>query len=89
MTWHCCATSCPSVRKIRRSSRALNGDFADIVTYAPAKYHGIVAIQLHNHPEVIPLLMARLNQFLSINSSQDFYAGKLLIVEVHRVRIRQ
>lgn len=33
---------------------SLNGDFADIVTYPPANYLGIVAIQLHNHPEIIP-----------------------------------
>lgn len=27
---------------------SLNGDFADIVAYTPAKYKGIIAIQLHN-----------------------------------------
>lgn len=39
----------------------LNGDFADIVTYPPSKYKGIVALQVHNHPEIIPPLLARLN----------------------------
>jgi predicted nuclease of predicted toxin-antitoxin system len=29
----------------------LNGDFSDIVTYPPAAYLGIVAVQLHNHPK--------------------------------------
>lgn len=29
----------------------LNGDFSDIVTYPPAAYQGIIAVQLHNHPE--------------------------------------
>ena len=43
---------------------SLNGDFADIVTYPPAKYKGIVALQVRNHPEVLPHLMARLMAFL-------------------------
>jgi predicted nuclease of predicted toxin-antitoxin system len=34
---------------------SLNGDFADIVSYPPAEYRGIVSIQVRNHPEVIPL----------------------------------
>ncbi|MEW6686787.1 MAG: DUF5615 family PIN-like protein [Candidatus Edwardsbacteria bacterium] len=32
---------------------SLNGDFADIVTYPPAKYKGIIALQVRNHPEII------------------------------------
>ncbi len=67
---------------------SLNGDFADIVTYPPARYRGIVAIQLHNHPEIIPALMARLGQFLTQNSDPNYYRGKLFLVEVHRIRIR-
>jgi len=67
----------------------LNGDFADIVAYPPANYVGIVAIQLHNHPEIIPSLMARLATFLDGHPAHEFYQGKLLSVEVHRVRIRQ
>jgi predicted nuclease of predicted toxin-antitoxin system len=68
---------------------SLNGDFADIVTYPPASYLGIVAIQLHNHPEIIPQLMERLLAFLDAHPAQEFYHGKLFLVEVHRVRIRQ
>jgi len=68
---------------------SLNGDFADIVTYPPARYLGIIAIQLHNHPEIIPQLMARLLSFLDAHPQQEFYHGKLFLVEVHRVRIRQ
>lgn len=67
---------------------SLNGDFADIVTYPPSNYCGIVALQLHNHPEIIPQLMARLTAFLAANPDPQFYRGKLLIVEVHRIRIR-
>ena len=68
---------------------SLNGDFADIVAYPPANYLGIVAVQLHNHPETIPQLMERLVAFLDGHPAQEFYHGKLFIVEVHRVRIRQ
>jgi len=67
---------------------SLNGDFADIVTYPPARYLGIIGIQLHNHPEIIPQLMERLLAFLDAHPQQEFYHGKLFLVEVHRVRIR-
>jgi predicted nuclease of predicted toxin-antitoxin system len=67
---------------------SLNGDFADIVTYPPANFRGIVAIQLHNHPEIIPALMTQLGQFLIEHSDAKYYRGKLFIVEVHRIRIR-
>ena len=68
---------------------SLNGDFADIVAYPPANYLGIVAIQLHNHPEIIPELMDRFVAFLDGHPAQEFYHHRLFIVEVHRVRIRQ
>jgi hypothetical protein len=41
------------------------------------------------HPEIIPQLMQRLLSFLDAHPKQEFYYGKLLLVEVHRVRIRQ
>jgi len=68
---------------------SLNGDFADIVAYPPAHHLGIVAIQLHNHPEIIPQLMERWVAFLDGHATQEFYHRKLFIVEVHRIRIRQ
>jgi predicted nuclease of predicted toxin-antitoxin system len=68
---------------------SLNGDFADIVNYPPSAYGGIVAIQLKNHPETIPALMERLAAFLAVNQEQIFYHGKLIIVEPHRIRIRE
>lgn len=67
---------------------SLNGDFADIVTYPPARYCGIVAIQLHNHPETIPAVMRQLHGYLDAHTDQREYIGKLLIVEPHRIRIR-
>jgi hypothetical protein len=39
--------------------------------------------------EIIPQLMERLLAFLDTHPAQEFYHGKLLLVEVHRVRIRQ
>lgn len=68
---------------------SLNGDFADIVTYPPANYGGIVSIQLRNHPEIIPRLMPGLLNYLSIHNNAEHYQGKLLIVEVNRIRIRE
>jgi predicted nuclease of predicted toxin-antitoxin system len=68
---------------------SLNGDFADIVDYPPFGYGGIVAIQLKNHPETIPSLMTGLLNFLTANPDQTFYQGKLIVVEPHRIRIRQ
>ena len=67
---------------------SLNGDFSDIVTYPPANHLGIVAIQLHNHPEIIPQVMERLTAFLNGHPEQAFYHGKLFSVEVNRIRIR-
>ena len=68
---------------------SLNGDFADIVTYPPADYQGIIALQVRNHPEIIPQLMPRLQDYLSFHADRHYYRGKLLVVEVHRIRIRQ
>jgi predicted nuclease of predicted toxin-antitoxin system len=67
---------------------SLDSDFADIVAYPPAGYLGIVSVQLHNHPEIIPEVMERLTAFMHAHPGQEFYHGKLLLVEVHRLRIR-
>ena len=68
---------------------SLNGDFSDIVTYPPANYGGIIAIQLDNRWEIIPRLMRGLVSFLAANQGRDFYLKKLLLVEPHRIRIRE
>lgn len=67
---------------------SMNGDFADIVTYPPSRYQGIVALQLKNHPEILDQLMARLTVYLRLQPSMDHYRGKLVIVEVNRIRMR-
>ncbi|MFQ6042178.1 MAG: DUF5615 family PIN-like protein [Candidatus Poribacteria bacterium] len=68
---------------------SLNGDFADIVAYPPVNYKGIIALQVRNHPEIIPQLMARLKDYLSVHPDMNHYKGKLLLVEVHRIRVRK
>src|SRR5713101_7035817 len=45
---------------------SLNGDFADIVTYPPKNYKGIVALQMRSHPEILPQLLARLTAYLKL-----------------------
>ena len=67
---------------------SLNGDFADIVNYPPDKYGGIVTLRIDNHPEILPQLLVTLTAYLSKHDNMDHYIGKLLIAEVHRIRIR-
>ena len=67
---------------------SLNGDFCDIVQFPPTQYRGIIALQIRDHPEAIPVVMRRLVQFLSESSDQTYYFGKLFLVEPHRIRIR-
>lgn len=68
---------------------SLNGDFANIFNYPPANYQGIVALQVRNHPEVLPQIVSRLKDYLSANPNMEHYKGKLFLIEVHRIRIRQ
>ncbi len=67
---------------------SLNGDFADILNFPPENYKGIIALQIRDHPEVIPQIMVRLLDYLSAHNEVNHYEGKLLLVEVHRIRIR-
>ena len=68
---------------------SLNGDFANIFNYPPDNYQGIIALQVRNHPEVLPQIVSRLKDYLSDNPNMEHYKGKLLLVAVHRIRIRQ
>ena len=68
---------------------SLNGDFADIVRYPPAKYKGIISLQVRNHPEVIPSLLTVLKRYLSKHPDMEYYKGKLFLVESHRIRVRE
>ena len=68
---------------------SLNGDFTDKLNYPPAYYKGIVALQVRNHPEIIPQLMVRLINYLSSYPEMSSYKGRLILVEVNRIRIRE
>ncbi len=68
---------------------SLNSDFADIVAYPPGQYRGIFALQVLNHPEITPHLMERLKKYLGLHTDTEHYRGKLLVVEVDRIRVRQ
>lgn len=68
---------------------SLNGDFADIVTYTPANYKGIMALQVRNHPEATPQLVERLKTYLSAHDDMEHYRGKLFLVEMRRIRVRE
>lgn len=68
---------------------SLDTDFADIVAYPPARYSGIIALQVANHPEVVPRLALALKDYLSIHPHVNHYKGKLLLVEAHRIRVRE
>ena len=67
---------------------SLDGDFSDIVAYPPGNYPGIIVLQIRDHPEVIPQIMKRLKDFLAAHGEPDYYTGKLFVVEVHRIRVR-
>jgi predicted nuclease of predicted toxin-antitoxin system len=68
---------------------SLNGDFTDKLNYPPENYKGIVALQVRNHPEILPQLMVRLINYLSSSPDMSLYRGKLILVEVNRIRIRE
>ena len=67
---------------------SLNGDFADIVSYPPRRFKGIVSLQILNHPEVTRALTARLLSYLAAHPRGEYYRGKLIVVEADRVRTR-
>jgi predicted nuclease of predicted toxin-antitoxin system len=67
---------------------SLNGDFADIVSYPPADFGGIVALQIRDHPEITAAVVDRLLLHLAAHPHQQDYRGKLLLVEAHRLRVR-
>jgi predicted nuclease of predicted toxin-antitoxin system len=67
----------------------LNGDFANMISYPPAKFGGIIALQVKNHPESLPAIVMRLLTYLGEHPDRQHYAGKLLLVEAHRIRIKK
>ena len=67
---------------------SVNGDFADIVKYPPRDYRGIISLQVRNHPEVLPQIVAKLTAYVSAHPEMSHYQGKLFLFEAHRVRVR-
>lgn len=67
---------------------SVNGDFTDIVKYPPRNYRGIVSLQVRNHPEVLPQIVASLTRYLYDHPDMSHYRGKLFLFEAHRVRVR-
>jgi predicted nuclease of predicted toxin-antitoxin system len=67
---------------------SLDNDFADIVAYPPAKFKGIIAIQMRNHPEATRALLSGMLRYLSLHPENDHYQGMLVVVEPGRTRIR-
>jgi predicted nuclease of predicted toxin-antitoxin system len=67
----------------------LNGDFADIINYPPARFGGIIALQVRNHPESLPVIVMRLLTYLGEHPEPEHWAGKLFLVEAHRIRIKE
>lgn len=66
----------------------LNGDFADIINYPPGSFGGIIALQVRNHPESLPAIVMRLLTHLGEYPLPEHWAGKLFLVEAHRIRIK-
>lgn len=67
----------------------LDGHFADIARYPPARFRGIVALQVRNHPELFPAITEQLAAYLLRHPDPEHYAGVLLLVEPGRIRIRR
>jgi predicted nuclease of predicted toxin-antitoxin system len=61
--------------------------FTDIVTYPPAAYKGIIALQIKNRPELLSGIVARLRDHIHVRSDMADYAHKLFIIESYRIRI--
>lgn len=68
---------------------SLDRDFADIVAYPPSKYKGVIALQVKNHIESIPKIVERLLGFLTSHPHMNYFEGKLILVEVSRIRVKE
>lgn len=68
---------------------SMNGDFAGIVAYPPGLFGGIAALQIRDHPEITPAVVQRLLLYATAHPHQQDYRGKLLLVEAHRLRVRE
>ena len=67
---------------------SIDGDFADIITFPPSRFKGIVTLQMRNRPRLIMTLMERFLGYVKQHPTADHYRGKLIWVEPHRIRVR-
>ena len=77
----------PKAQELGAILLSLNGDFADIVAYPPGQFGGVVALQIHDHPEITPAVVDRRVFYAGAHPRQRDYRGKLLLVEAHRLRV--
>jgi predicted nuclease of predicted toxin-antitoxin system len=73
---------------LKRESRALvtlDLGFADIRSYPPAQYQGLVVLRLPRQDKA--LVLKTCTRFVAALATQDL-AGQLWIVEISRLRIR-
>ena len=68
---------------------SLDGDFANIIMFPPSEFMGIIALQLKDHPDILPDLMNRLGDYLIAHPEGQHYKGLLLVVNVDAIRIRR
>jgi predicted nuclease of predicted toxin-antitoxin system len=73
-------------RREQRALITLDKDFADIRTYPPSEYNGLVVIRLPQQDK--PSVLALMKRLLTI-LEQEVLAQKLWIVDMRRVRIRE
>ena len=61
-----------------------------ILGYLASGYtpEGIIALQIKNHPEVIPHIISQLIECLLRHPDPGYFKGKLFLVEAHRIRVR-
>ena len=55
---------------------SLNGDFPDIVAYPPARFKGIVALQVLDHSEATSALTTRLIAYLMTHPAEEYHRGR-------------
>ncbi len=72
-------------REEQRAIVTLDLDFADIRTYPPADYNGIIVLRLHNQAK--PLVLEAIRQLIP-QLECEVLSGKLWVVNEQTLRIR-
>ncbi|HEX2059802.1 MAG TPA: DUF5615 family PIN-like protein [Thermoanaerobaculia bacterium] len=63
-------------------------DFADIRVFPPAAHHGIVVLTLPKRRDLL-LIVLLVREFLAAMKDVESLEGKLVIVELGRIRVRE